>query len=47
VTSATSLDLTPTPDTPAAVLGMLERRTTVGTIVILVGLAAVAWALTV
>jgi len=47
VTSATSLDLTPTRDTPAAVLGMLERRTTVGTIVVLVGLAAVAWALAV
>jgi len=47
VTSAPSLDVTPTRDTPAAVLGMLERRTTVGTIVVLVGLAAVAWALTV
>jgi len=47
VTSATSLDLTSTRDTPAAVLGMLERRTTVGTIVVLVALAAVAWALTV
>ncbi len=47
MTSATSFDETPTRDTPAAVLGMLERRTTVGTIVILVALAAVAWALTV
>ncbi len=39
--------LAPGQDTPGAILGMLERRVTTGTIVVLVGLAAVAWALTV
>ncbi len=33
-------------DTPGAVLGLLERRVTIGTIVALVALAVVAWALT-
>jgi predicted metal-binding membrane protein len=47
VISATGLQLTAGRDTPAAMLGVLERRTTLGTIVVLVGLAAVAWALTI
>jgi predicted metal-binding membrane protein len=33
-------------DTPGAVLGLLERRVTVGTIVALVALAVIAWGLT-
>src|SRR5512142_1324663 len=34
-------------DSPGAVLGLVERRVTAATILILLGLAAAAWALTV
>jgi predicted metal-binding membrane protein len=47
MSAASPVQLTPTRDTPGAALGMLERRVTLGTIVALVGLAAVAWALTI
>jgi predicted metal-binding membrane protein len=47
LSTAPTLQLTPSRDTPGAVLCMLERRVTIGTIVALVGLAAGAWALTV
>ena len=47
MSAAPTFQLTPSRDTPGAVLGMLERRVTIGTIVVLVGLALGAWALTV
>jgi len=47
MTASPTFQLTPGQDTPGAVLGMLERRVTFGTIVALVGLAVGAWALTV
>src|SRR5579859_3831071 len=47
MTASPTLPLTPGRDTPGAVLGMLERKVTIGTIVALVGLAIGAWALTV
>ena len=43
---AHSAPLSTGPNTPGAVLGMVERRVTLGTIAALVGLAAVAWVLT-
>jgi predicted metal-binding membrane protein len=47
VSAASTANLTPGADSPGAVLGMLERRVTIGTVVTLVGLAAVAWAFTI
>jgi predicted metal-binding membrane protein len=46
---ATTFSLRPSPDveTPGTVLRMLERRVTFGTVGVLVGLAAVAWVVTV
>jgi predicted metal-binding membrane protein len=45
--SGSTLTVAPERDTPGAVLGMLERRVTIGTAGALIGLAAVAWALNV
>jgi predicted metal-binding membrane protein len=47
MSTAPTFQLTPSRDTPGAVLGMVERRVTIGTIVALVGLALGAGALTV
>ena len=43
---ASTFNVAPGHDTPGAVLAMLERRVTIGTVGALVGLAAVAWVLT-
>jgi predicted metal-binding membrane protein len=47
LSDAPTFQLTPGRDTPGAVLGLLERRVTIGTLIALVGLAVGAWALTV
>src|SRR5260370_17442544 len=47
VSVAPTLTLAPDHETPGAVLRMVERRVTIGTIAALVGLAAVAWLLTI
>src|SRR3984893_9588851 len=47
MSAAPAFQSTPSRDSPGAVLGMLERRVTIGTIVALVGLAVGAWVLTI
>jgi predicted metal-binding membrane protein len=47
MSAASTFTTSPERDTPGAVLGLLERRVTLTTVGLLLGLAAVAWALTV